>query len=407
MNFFCHQIYKRKDPLQPLKKSYISLVRPPYLALTLLLLAISGCASMADRMINRVRIDPPYSASPAAEALHRSLVVVDLHADTLLWERDLLVGSSHGHVDLPRLKEGQVGLQVFGVVTQFPLFIGLEGNSEKPDVIKFLAKSQDWPKETRSSWMARALYQAGKLDKAVKASNGELELITSRDELEGLISKRNEGKNVVGAMLAIEGAHALEGKLENLDRLFEAGFRMLGLAHFIDNKVSGSAHGKKMGGLTPLGRKVVSRAQEKGMIIDLAHASPQAIDEVLSMTQRPVIVSHGGVRGTCDTVRNLPDHHLRGIAERGGLIGIGLFKYAVCGKKLEDTVKAMRYLADLVGVEHVALGSDFDGSTSVVDASGLVLLTEAMVQAEFSEEEIRAILGGNMLRLLEKTLPEG
>lgn len=393
--------------MQPLKKSYISLVRPSCLALTIMLLAISGCASMADRLINRVRIDPPYSATPAAEELHRKLLVVDLHADTLLWERDILMRSSHGHVDLPRLKEGRVGLQVFSVVTQFPLFIGLEGNSEKPDAIKSLTKSQDWPKETHSSRMARALYQAGKLHKTVKASNGELELITSRDELEGLISKRNDGKELVGAMLALEGAHALEGKLDNLDLLFDAGYRILGLAHFIDNKVTGSAHGKKKGGLTPLGRKVVDRAQGKGMIIDLAHASAKAIDEILSITERPVIVSHGGVRGTCDTVRNLPDHHLKGIAETGGLIGIGLFKYAVCGKKLEDTVRAMRYLADLVGVEHVALGSDFDGSTSVVDASGLVLLTEAMIQAEFSEEEIRAILGGNMLRLLEQTLPEG
>lgn len=374
---------------------------------TTMLFAINGCATMADRLINRVRIDPPYSASPSAEALHRTLLVVDLHADTLLWERDLLARSSHGHVDLPRLKEGQVGLQVFGVVTQFPLFIKLDGNSESPDVIKTLTKSQDWPKETHSSRMARALYQARKLHNSVKASNGELELITSRDELASLISKRNQGKNVVGAMLSLEGAHALEGKLENFDHLFEAGFRILGLAHFFDNKVTGSAHGKKKGGLTPLGRKVVSSAQEKGMIIDLAHASPQAIDEILAMTEKPVIVSHGGVRGTCDTVRNLPDHHLKGIAESGGVIGIGLFKYAVCGKKMEDTVKAMRYVADLVGVEHVALGSDFDGSTTVVDASGLVLLTEAMVQAEFSEEEIKAILGGNMLRLLEQMLPEG
>ncbi|MDH3976701.1 MAG: dipeptidase [Deltaproteobacteria bacterium] len=382
-------------------KPYIS-----YLTLTLMLFAVSGCASMADRLINRVRIKPPYRAGPAAQALHRNLFIVDLHADTLLWKRDILVRSSHGHVDLPRLKEGQVGLQVFSVVTQFPLFIKLDGNSESPDAIKTLTKSHDWPKETHSSRMARALYQAEKLHNSVRASNGELELITGRDKLENLILRRSQGQSVVGAMLALEGAHALEGKPENLDRLFEAGFRILGLAHFIDNELTGSAHGKKKGGLTPPGREVVSRAEELGMIIDLAHASPQAIDEILGIGGSPLIVSHTGVRGTCDTVRNLSDHHLKGIAARGGVIGIGLFKHAVCGKKLQDTVKAMRYLALLVGVEHVALGSDFDGSTAVVDAAGLVLLTEAMIQAHFTEEEIRAILGGNMLRLFEKTLPE-
>jgi microsomal dipeptidase-like Zn-dependent dipeptidase len=97
---------------------------------------------------------------------------------------------------------------------------------------------------------------------------------------------------------------------------------------------------------------------------------------------------------------------LRNIAASGSVIGIGLFKYATCGKTLEDTVKAMRYVADLVGVQHVALGSDWDGSTAVVDASGLTLLTEAMLKANFSPEEVTAIMGGNALRVLRQTLPE-
>lgn len=112
------------------------------------------------------------------------------------------------------------------------------------------------------------------------------------------------------------------------------------------------------------------------------------------------------MRGTCDTVRNLSDQQLRRIAAAEGIIGIGLFKYATCGKTLEDTVKAMRYVADLVGVEHVALGSDWDGSPTVVDTCGLVLLTEALMKAKFSFKEIAAIMGGNMLRVLHQTLPE-
>ena len=183
---------------------------------------------------------------------------------------------------------------------------------------------------------------------------------------------------------------------------------MLGLAHFFDNAMCGSAHGQGMYGLTEKGREMIHRALARGMIIDLAHASPQTIDDVLAMVDRPVIASHGGVRGTCDTVRNLADKHIIGIAKSGGVIGIGLYKYATCGKTLDDAVRAMRYVADLVGVEHVALGSDFDGATTtVVDASGLVMLTQALMQAGFTEEEIAAIMGGNALRVFLKTLPEG
>jgi len=142
------------------------------------------------------------------------------------------------------------------------------------------------------------------------------------------------------------------------------------------------------------------------MIIDLAHASPKTIDNILAMVDRPVVASHVGVRGTCDTARNLADRHIRGIASTDGVIGIGLFRYATCGKALNDTVRAMRYVADLVGVEHVALGSDFDGAvTTVVDSSGLVMLSEALLQEGFSEVEVTAIMGGNALRVFRQTLP--
>jgi membrane dipeptidase len=365
-----------------------------------------GCASLADRLINRTTIPPPYTAGPEAERLHQSLFVADLHADTLLWRRDLLERASYGHVDLPRLREGHVGLQVLGVVTQFPLFLRLNGNSDRPDVITRLVKAQHWSAETHSSWMARAVYQSEKLKDWIRASGGALKPVANQHDLTELLKERAAGNPVIGLMLMLEGSHALEGDLANLDRLYAQGFRIIGLTHFFDNEMSGSAHGKKRDGLTPLGRQLVERAQALGMVIDLAHASLPAIDDTLEISKRPVMVSHTGVRGTCDTVRNLSDPYLGRIAAAGGIIGIGLFKFATCGKTLEDTVKAMRYVADLVGVQHVALGSDWDGSKTVVDTSGLVLLTEALMKAKFSFEEIAAIMGGNALRVLRQTLPE-
>ena len=175
-----------------------------------------------------------------------------------------------------------------------------------------------------------------------------------------------------GGILATEGLHPLEGRLENVDRLYDAGFRIAGLTHFFDNELGGSAHGIHKGGLTPFGKEVVRRLEQKRILVDLAHASPRVIDDVLAQATRPVLVSHTGVQGTCPGPRNLSADHVRRIAATGGVIGIGYFRGAVCGSDAGAIVRAIRYTVNLVGVQHVALGSDFDGATGVpFDTTGL------------------------------------
>jgi microsomal dipeptidase-like Zn-dependent dipeptidase len=377
------------------------------IVLLIFIVCTFGCASLIDRALNKVVTPPPYHASYTAEKLHMSAFVADLHADSLLWNRNLLAKSSYGHVDLPRLQEGHVGLQIFTVVSKVPLGLNFEQNTAKYDMITLLSILQARPLRTWSSLLQRTLYQVEKLRRLVNESEGALMLITNRRELQELVDARSRGEPVIGALLGIEGAHALEGDITNLDLLYDQGLRVLGLCHFFDNDMAGSAHGMKKEGLTELGRQLVRRTLDREMLMDLVHASPQAIDDTLALTNRPVIVSHTGVRGTCDNTRNLSDHHVRGIAATGGLIGIALFEAAVCGKEIKDFVRAVRYVAGLVGVEHVALGSDFDGAgTMFVDASGLVLLTDALMEEGFSAAEIEAILGGNVLRVLRQTLPE-
>lgn len=365
----------------------------------------SGCASFADRLVTGVTLEPPYEASAEATKLHQTLTIIDLHADPLLWERDLLSRNNRGHVDLPRLQEGNVTLQVFGVVSGVPFPIGMENNKDSGDLITLLSSLQNWPEETYDSRLQRALYQAGKLEDRVMASNDAMQIILNRHDLENLIKKRQGGELVIGALLSLEGAHALEGNPENINILYDSGFRMLGLAHLFDNEMAGSTHGVERHGLTDKGRDMLKRALSLDMIIDLAHASPQTIDEVLEIVDQPVMASHGGVRGTCDTARNLSDRQIRGIAATGGVIGIGVYEYATCGKTMEDTVRAIQHVVNLVGIKSVALGSDFDGATTVVDATGLVLLTEALQKANFTANDIKAIMGENALRVLRKTLP--
>src|SRR5690606_24391530 len=208
-------------------------------------------------------------------------------------------------------------------------------------------------------------------------------------------------------LLATEGLQPIEGKLENIDVLYDAGFRIAGLTHFFDNEVGGSAHGLEKGGLTPLGRQVITRLEEKSMLVDLAHASRPLIDDVLAMATRPVLVSHTGVEGTCPGTRNLSDRHLQAIAATGGVIGIGYWSTAVCDTSVAAIVKAIRYSADLIGVEHIALGSDFNGTVHTpFDASQLAALTEGLLGAGFSQADIAAIMGGNVRRLLLASLPD-
>ena len=372
----------------------------------LLALGFFALPSFLDYRMNSTADHGPYQASAAARALHRQLWIADLHDDALLWQRDPLQRHSYGHADLPRLLEGNVGLQVFAAVTKTPRGLNYTSNAADSDNITPLVIAQRWPRATWNSLLQRALYQSQRLQQAERDSQGLLQIVRSREELRQALARRNPEQPTLAAILATEGLHPLEGQLENVDVLFEAGYRIAGLTHFFDNELGGSAHGLEKGGLTPFGREVVKRLEQRHMLIDLAHASKPMIDDVLAMATRPLLVSHTGVAGTCPGPRNLSDEHLRRIAAGGGLVGIGYWDGAVCATSVDAIVKAIRYSVDLIGVEHVALGSDFDGTIHApFDTSGLVLLTDGLLKAGFSAEQITAIMGANVQRLLLQYLP--
>jgi membrane dipeptidase len=356
---------------------------------------------------NPVLEPPPYKASPLATNMHGGLLVADLHADSLLWGRDLTLRSDDGQVDIPRLGEGNVALQVFSVVTKSPRGLNIERNDGKSDNITLLAIAQRWPVKTWTSLKERALYQAGRLNAMVSLADGRFTMVRSKRDLRIFLDRRRLEPGIVAGVLAIEGAHVLEGDPANVDVMFDAGFRMMSPSHFFDSEMGGSAHGVEKYGLTERGRDMIARMEAKGMIVDLSHGSDRLISDVLAMAKRPVVISHAGVRGTCDNRRNLSDEQLRGIAANGGLVGIGFWYTAVCGRDAAAIARALRYTADLIGVDHVALGSDFDGAVPTpFDASGMVKLTDALVEAGFSQDEIGKIMGGNVIRLLLENLPD-
>lgn len=361
---------------------------------------------LPERFINLTVPHDPWPVGDEARALHDSIPVVDLHADPLLWSRDWLERSGRGHTDLPRLVEGGVALQVLTAVTKSPSGQNYERNTGDTDQLTYLVVAQLWPPATWTSPFARAVHQGQILADLDRRAGSRLRVVRSAVDLQRLLDERAQGADVVGGVFGIEGAHALEGKLANLAPLDELGLRVVGLTHFFDNRLGGSLHGVSRQGLTDFGRAVVLEADRRGMIIDVAHASPRMVDDVLELIDRPVILSHGGFAGVCDNARNLDDALMRRIAEHGGLVGVGFWDGAVCDPSPAGVVRALRYGIDLLGVEHIALGSDYDGGTTVhFDASELAILTQTMLEAGFSEAEIRAVMGDNAVRFFLAQLP--
>ena len=374
-------------------------------ALALLALAAVAFFALAPGMIergmNRIDGKPLIPVSDEARALHETLTIVDLHSDTLLWDRDLLDRAERGHEDVPRMIDGNLALQVFSSVTKTPKGQNYEANSAETDNITGLAIAQLQPVRTWTSLLERSLYHGEKLDAAVAEADGRLVKVAQPGDIASLLARRDGASAPVGAMLSIEGLQNLEGDLGNLDKLHAAGFRMAGLTHFFDNDLAGSMHGIEKGGLTAKGRAAIRRMEALGMIVDVAHCSHACVADILAMARRPVVSSHGGVQATCKVNRNLSDAEIRGVARTGGVIGVGFWDAAVCGTSPRDTARAMKHVRDLVGIEHVALGSDYDGATTVrFDASQLAQVTQALLDEGFTHEEIRAAMGGNALRVL-------
>ena len=333
--------------------------------------------------------------------------IADMHCDALLWHRDLLERHSYGHVDIPRMQEANAALEIFSIVSKSPRGLNYDHNSDKTDQIGLLAFAQlrspaDW-----SSMKSRALHQCEDLHQTAASSCGTFRVITTRGDLQQYIQDRSTNYKLTAGMLGLEGAHCLEDDIDNLDTFYRIGVRYIGLAHFFDNEWAGSAHGEHKGGLTAKGKQLIHRMDSLHIAIDLAHQSTQSINDIMACTSGPLIVSHTGVRGLCDNVRNLTDAQIAEIGRRGGVIGIGMWETAVCGTDAEATARSIKYVADRIGVDKVAMGSDFDGDvTASYDITGFTMVVKALLKEGYSRSDIEKIMGGNVRDFFMRTLPE-
>ncbi|MDI1432715.1 dipeptidase [Polyangium sorediatum] len=326
--------------------------------------------------------------SPEARALHDLYPAIDLHADSLMWSRwvgydlharhdpPLPRAALGGHVDVPRMKEGGMGAQFFGLVS---LPIGQRHG---------LARVIDEQIDALESQISRAPHRLAK----VRTAN-EIEAARARGQ--------------VGALLGIEGGHALEGSLDKLAHFARRGVRYLGLCHFSRNELCYPAYGrgrKDDAGLTPFGREVVAACEALGVVVDLAHINRMGFLEACAMATRPPIVSHTGVIGAFEHWRNVDDDQLRAVADKGGVVGVIFCPQFLGGDGLAPVVKHMKHILDVCGEDTPALGSDWDGfivpTRDLCDAARLPLLTDALLEAGIRPETIGKILRGNAMRVL-------
>ena len=314
----------------------------------------------------------------------QTLWVADLHADSLLWGRDLLERATRGQVDVPRLIEGNVALQVLAATTKSPRHLNIERNDDRSDDVVLLALALGWPPATWRRLLPRALHLAARADDLAARSDGALPghpLARRPRRLRGRAAPR---PGLTAGLLAIEGAHALDGDPANVEVVADAGFRMMSPSHFFDNAFGGSAHGIEKGGLTDAGREMVERMEARGMLVDVAHASAATIDDILAMAgPAGRRIAHRVARRRRQQPepdrRPRPRASPRPAACSGS--GSGRPPAAVTMRPRSPGRSATPSTSP--AIEHVGLGSDFDGAVPVpFDASGsVVLLTDALIDA--------------------------
>ena len=387
-----------------MKKIFLGLLS---FVFVLILLGRIFLPAFLDKQMNPVSDHLPFVVSDRAKDLHQTLIIGDWHSDSALWNRNLSKTYDYGHEDIPRMQKGNIALQMFTTVTKSPSGQNYDSNeTASRDNITSLAIVQGWPIKTWSSLTERAIFQAEKIRDLSLRDSKNLMLIESQSDLKQFMIKRELNPTLIGALIGTEGSHALDGDLNNIERLYNKGFRMMSLHHFFDNKLGGSLHGVTGQGLTDFGRQSIVEMLRLNIIIDVSHSSENVVKDVLDITNRPIVVSHTGFNGHCESPRNINDGLMQSIAKKGGLIGVGFWDGAVCDNTPKSVAEAIVYGIELIGGDHVALGSDFDGAiTPGFDSSELVAITHELLELGLSDFQIRKVMGGNMFAFLQQNLP--
>ena len=318
--------------------------------------------------------------SSRIKRIHEEAVLVDAHNDTIVAHKQLGISltsrADETQVDFPRLREACVDVSFFAV-----------------DVTTAF-----------KSHLTYALDAFGFFEKELEQAGEDVVIVTTK---ESLVETMRDKKLAI--ILAIENSDAVEGSLNVLRMLFKLGVRSIGLTHNPRSLAAdGVGESRTGGGLTTFGVQLIEEMNRLGIIVDLAHISEKGFWDALEVSKKPVIVSHGNCKALCNHRRNLTDDQIRGLASKGGVIGITFVPRFVDEKKpsLNRLLDHIDHAVDIAGIDHVGLGSDFDGGgTLLKDVTELPRITEGLLERGYEENEIKKILGENFIRVLLETLP--
>lgn len=315
-------------------------------------------------------------------ALHQKLFVVNAHYDSILgiMQNRIDYGKRNGigHTDIPRLREGGVDFVVFAIYVE---------EHFKPEAAL---------KQTMA--MIDAIHQTVE-------THPELELILTGQDIDRV---RQNGK--IGVMMAIEGADGVMnmGCLRNFYRL---GVRLMTLTWNYSNLLAVGVAEENDGGLTNFGRECIEEMNDLGMIIDVSHIAPKGFWDVLQLSKAPIVASHSNAKSLCSHRRNLTDEQLLALKENGGVVGLCYapsFLRNGGNAEIGDIYKHLDYIQNLIGTEHLGLGTDWDGIKSVPkgmeDVSKTPLITQWMLEHGYTREEIANVMGESFVRLMKQVL---
>lgn len=322
-------------------------------------------------------------------SLHRRALVIDLHTDSLILANTLGKDLSKRHrapngfrpwmlhADVPRLKESGVDALFFGIVTH------------------------PWPHKA----FERALCNLRYGRYVVEKNSCDLALATGPAEIE-----RARARGKIAVLFGVEGMHMLSGRPGNIEELYRRGARYITMAHFTSNRFAASSAGRagRQPRLGELGSQAVDIMNGLGMMIDLAHVHSEVIHDVCERTRQPVLVSHGAAQAVRPTFRNLSDRDIEDVARTGGVIGLiyateWLATHDVDDPTIEVIVDHADHIRKVAGIDHLALGSDWDGFIAMPqgmrDVTDLSNLTAAFLKRGYSEVDVEKVLGLNFMRV--------
>ena len=329
-------------------------------------------------------------ASSFAEAkrIHSRIITLDSHCDTPMFFSEGFTADMFAKrtdkvlVDLPKMREGFLDASIMVAYLK-------QGERDAESLLAATAKAD------------RILTQ---IEEMVAANCTAADIAYAPSDIARL---KRDGKKAI--MLGIENGYAIGKDLSQLEHFAKRGIVYMTLCHNGDNDICDSAKGNaEHSGLSPFGEKVVQEMNRLGIMVDMSHAAESSFYDALEVSQKPIVCSHSSARALCNHPRNLTDEQMKALAQKGGVAQVTMYNgfLRTDGQAtIQDAVEHLNHMVNIMGIEHVGIGTDFDGDGGVpgmANASEVINFTRRLLQERYTEEQIQMIWGGNFLRVMEQ-----